>query len=108
MEDINEWYQDANYVKHNIEHYDNLLHITYEDLTVNIESVIDKILNFIPELESLDKNVSYTTGISDSNRNKKISNFNIEPRNKTETNYILNINKNILKIMDYFNYAYME
>ena len=27
---IIDWYQDANYVKHNIEHFDNLLHITYE------------------------------------------------------------------------------
>ncbi len=33
---IKDWYQDANYVKHNIEHFDNLLHITYEELTDNI------------------------------------------------------------------------
>ena len=68
---IKHWHQAANYVKHNIEHFDNLLHITYEELTDNIESTIDKILKFIPKLESLDKNINYTIGIRDSNRNKK-------------------------------------
>ena len=105
---MTDWYEDAKYVKHNIEHLDNLLHITYEELTDNIEYVIDKILKFIPKLEFLDGNISSTIGITESNRNKKISNFNTVPRNKKEKNDILNKNEDILKIMNYFNYEYME
>ena len=105
---MTDWYEDAKYVKHNIEHFDNLLHITYEELTDNIEYVIDKILQFIPKLEFLDGNISSTIGITESNRNKKISNFNTAPRNKKEKNDILNKNEDILKIMNYFNYEYME
>ena len=105
---MKEWYNDACYVKHNIESFKNLIHITYEDLTNNIENVIDKILNFVPELETLNKNVTYVNGIRDYNRNCKIINYNVNPINKEEKNATINHNKEILEIMNYFNYEYIK
>ena len=101
---IKEWYDDALYVKKNINTLQNILHISYEELTNNIDNTILKILNFLPNLERLNKNITSLDGIRDKNRNQIIQNYNIISKNIIEKTK--SINNNIIELMRYFNYNY--
>jgi len=107
---ITDWYHYACFVKKNINTFDNILHISYESLTNDIEKSINKILDFMPKLETLNSSIGQTEGIKgpgESNRNASIQNYNIVLKHKQEKNLAIKNNPDILTMMHYFNYEYM-
>lgn len=99
------WVRKAIYQKYNIENLKNVLYIKYEELVSNKNDAKQKILDFIPELEDINMDISKVQGIK-TNRNQKITDkFADRVINKKGKNKILKNNKDI---MDYFGYEFIK
>ena len=109
------WVEDSNWVrfakeqKRNIETLKRTCWFTYEELIMHQESITEKIVNFLPELQGSEFN--FDVGEieffnENDNRCKPISKrFLHRIDNKEEKNEILKDNK---KLLDFFGYEYIE
>ena len=88
--------------KTNIENLKNVLYVQYEDLVLNQEETKQKILNFLPELETIDMTTHNVPGIHIT-RNRQIAPGYalrvIKPKEKN-TELIKNI-----ELLEYFGYS---
>lgn len=83
------WIKVAKYQQHNVESLKNVLLIRYEDLCDDLEGTTKRLIEFLPELKSLDHNVTSVIGLtSNSSRGGKIENKNRSKYLKYKDNMI--------------------
>ncbi len=105
------WVMEARAQKKNIESLKNQLFFRYEDIVKNPNDIVEKILEFLPELESLNPNATFTAhnitnqpiaGLIDLNKQKiqKLTQLQLD-----EINLELEANSDLL---EYFNYKFIR
>jgi len=89
----------------------NIMFISYEELCDNKEGVIDKIMRFVPELESINADASFTSHNFKTKGKMKIQNLNDEKIKKLSHEDLKVINfyfKKEIELLNYFNYPIIE
>jgi len=104
------WISCAQYQKINIEGLKHIINFSYEKLVENTPLIKDQILEFIPELESLDIDITPKIHSVFGREHRKITNLNKHKINRL-SNQELSIINNILEkhndIMEFFGYTYI-
>lgn len=98
-----EWVKNAQYIKQFENELKNNLVIRYEDFTDKLEETSQKLIDFIPNLDTLNIDVTEVEGIFEE-RSEKITNKNVF-RNIAWKNIVL---QNYTDLMDHFGYSYLE
>lgn len=91
------------YQKYNIEKLDNVLNLSYEELTENIDNSIKKIANFLPELKDIKRDNKFTAHNYKA-KSLNIENLNIEKINKLTASQIQEINIIFIQDNDLLNF----
>ena len=96
-----EWIKFAEYQKNNIQNLENCIVTSYEELCLSTNKVIEKIINFIPELSDI-KN----------QQNDYIKSERGNPINKNTVDRIINKNyeclKNYKELINFFGYEILD
>jgi len=105
--DMETWMMYASHIKHNMETLGNVILVKYEDLTNNINGTIQNLLDFLPELDNLDKNVDQVNGITsgdcvNGSRNSKIRNCNVI---RDKEHKLKQLNDKHIDLMKYFGFV---
>jgi len=96
------------YQKNNIENEKELLFFTYEELCDNTEKIINKIKNFLPELNDINIKRKFSAHNFKGKRKMRITNLNNEKIKKLTIEDITIINNIFSKnkeLLEYFNYS---
>lgn len=97
------WVENAQYIKQYESELQNNIVIRYEDLTDKLEETSQQLINFLPQLESLDTNVTNVEGII-TDRAEAITNKNVFS-NIAWKNVVLQNYKNLIT---HFGYDYID
>ena len=97
--------------KMNLENQKNILFISYEDLCDKTESIIKKIIKFVPEVKNLNTKLEFKAHNFKSSNKMQIVNLNNEKISKLTKDQIETMNKVFIleeKLIKYFNYEIMK
>ena len=106
--DSEEWIKYAKYQKYNLENLKNVIYINYEDCCLNLDNVILKITNNIPELGKINNNnKSNLKGAMRNNERGKLIHSNKVDRviDKEQKNKIL---INNIELLEFFGYSIIK
>ena len=98
-----QWLFKSEYQKYNLENLDNVVQVSYEEFTQDPVAIKNKMLEFCPELESLD--IPEQLHVKD--RVSPIRNFNqeqIEALKKEDIKTISDVLRSRLDLLNYFDY----
>ncbi|MBC6419553.1 MAG: hypothetical protein GDA44_12665 [Prochloron sp. SP5CPC1] len=98
-----QWLFQSEYQKDNLETLNNVVQVSYEEFTQDPVAIKHKVLEFCPELESLD--IPEQLHVKD--RVSPIRNFNqeqIEELKKEDIQAISDVLRSRLDLLDYFGY----
>lgn len=99
-----EWIKFANYQKYNIETLKNTIVTSYEELCLNLDTVINKIQEKIPILDDIHNQNNSNKKLGE--RGKKINTLYLDRIiDKTEKNEVL---KQHIELLNYFGYELIE
>ena len=99
------------YQKENIEKLENIIIISYEELTKNHRETKNKLISFLPELSDINTEMRFSAHNIRGARNMKITNLNEEKIKKIEKNNLAIINsifKQKSDLLNYFNYKILN
>lgn len=105
------WVSCAMHQKTNIEGLKNITHFTYEELVEDTSLIRNNTLKFLPELKSLDINITPKIHSVFGREHRKITNLNhhkINNLNDQELSIINNVLEQHSGIMDFFGYKYIH
>ena len=109
-ETVKFWVSCAQYQQSNIKGLKHIINFSYEELVENRHLIKNQILKFMPELESLDINISPKIHSIFGRKHRKITNLNKYKINRLSNQELIIIN-NILEkhkdIMEFFGYSYI-
>jgi hypothetical protein len=102
------WVRAARYQIHNLRHLKNTLFFTYEELTDNTDQVVKKIINFLPNIGSVDTGIRFTAqNVTGRPIVKGLKNFNKKKIDKLteaeieEINMVLGQHQDVLSAFKY-------
>ncbi len=105
------WVKCAKYQKENTKHLKRAIHFTYEEFADNPSHIKKRILDFVPELKSLDIDKKFNVHSVEGRSARPISNFNSKKIALLSAKDIRRINT-ILKeskdLMDFFGYEFLN
>ena len=90
---------------------DNMMFISYEDLCDNKDNIVDKIMRFVPELDSINADAYFSAHNFKSNGKMKIQNLNdekIKKLSQEQLNVINSYFKKEIELLTFFNYQIIE
>ena len=99
------------YQKENIEQENNLLFFSYEQLCEEKQTILKKIINFLPELNDININILFNAHNFKTTESMAITNLNKEKITKLSSkqlNIINTIFKKDRELLNYFNYPIIE
>lgn len=105
------WVRCAEYQIKNIKGLRNVTHFTYEDFTENLERVASQVLEFIPELQTLNIDLSFEVNSILGKKPRKIENLNdikitrLSSKSIVEINDVLQCHRDV---MSFFDYEYIQ
>ncbi len=104
------WIMRAQYQIKNIKGLKSVLNFSYESLTEDTKEIYNQILNFFPELQSIDNNASLKARSVIGTSRSKIKNYNAMKIDTLSAKGIEEINSVLNKypeVMDFFGYEYI-
>lgn len=96
-----------NYQMQNIQKNENILFFSYEDLCDNTDNIINKIKNYLIELNDIDANQKFKAHNYKTKKSMYITNLNDEKIKKIQKKDLLTINNYFREhkdLLDFFNY----
>ena len=99
------------YQKKNIEQLENVILISYEELTKKHMDIKKILVSFLPELSDINTNKRFSAHNIRGKRNMKITNLNAEKINKIKKNHLEIINttfKQKSNLLNYFKYKILN
>ena len=104
------WIKCAEFQKKNILGLDKIISFSYEDFTDRTQEVATKLLQFIPQLETINIESNFNLTSVEGKLNRKIVNLNHTKISKLSSEDISDINSVLLsypELMDFFGYEYL-
>ncbi len=104
------WVKCAEFQKKNIQGLSNVIKFSYEEFTEDTVEIKNNLLNFLPQLETLDIDTDFEVTSIEGKVSRKITNLNQVKINKLSSKDISKINRILFNhpdIMDFFGYHYI-